>query len=185
MVGAGLLALGRLSAASTFLDVLWPLLIMSTGLGLSAAPATAAIIDGAPADKHGVAAAVNDAAREVGAALGIALSGSLLAAGYSEHIAPALPLVPEPAREPVSSSLASALEVTDRLGPSAKPLAEFAESAFMHGLQQATTVLGVITLVVAVALGLWAPGRGAPSARAEEPQPEAAAVGGAESETSS
>ncbi|MFJ1456441.1 MFS transporter [Nocardia sp. N2S4-5] len=189
VVGVGLLSLAHVSTSSTFVDVLWPLLIMSTGLGLSAAPATAAIIDGTPADKHGVAAAVNDAAREVGAALGIALSGSILAAGYSKHIAPALPLVPEQAREPISSSLAGALEVTDRIGPSAKPLAEFAESAFVHGLQQATTVLGGITLVVAFVLGLWAPGRGTPPAHPADPEPATepgvAAVGAAGAETSS
>ncbi|MBF6169961.1 MFS transporter [Nocardia blacklockiae] len=182
VVGAGVLSLGHLSADSTFVDVLWPLLIMSVGLGLAAAPATAAIIDGAPADKHGVAAAVNDAAREVGAALGIALSGSILAAGYSDRIAPALPMVPEQAREPISSSLAGALEVTERLGAPAKPLAEFAESAFMHGVQQATTVLGVITVVVAVLLGFWAPGREkAKPATGSDSAPAVAAVGAGES----
>ncbi|WP_280387976.1 MFS transporter [Nocardia wallacei] len=158
-VGVGLLSLTHLTAASTFVDVLWPLLIMSVGLGLSAAPATAAIVEDVPADKHGVAAAVNDAAREVGAAVGIALAGSILAAGYSHRIAAALPLLPEPIRGPVSSSLAGALQVTDHLGPQARPLADFAEAAFVHGLRQASLVLGIFTLVVALLLALWAPGR--------------------------
>ncbi|WP_245718446.1 MFS transporter [Nocardia miyunensis] len=159
IVGIGLLTLGHLDTHSTFIDLLWPLLIMSTGLGLSSAPATAAIVNGAPPDKHGVAAAVNDAAREVGAAIGIALAGSILAAGYSNRIASVIPLVPEQIRGPVSGSLAGALEVTERIGPQARPLADMAEAAFVHGLHQATTALGAATVVVAVVLGAWAPGR--------------------------
>ncbi|MBB5915397.1 EmrB/QacA subfamily drug resistance transporter [Nocardia transvalensis] len=159
IVGAGVLSLAHLTAGSTFVDVLWPLLIMSVGLGLSAAPATAAIVEGVPADKHGVAAAVNDAAREVGAAVGIALAGSILAAGYSHHIAAALPMLPEAVRDPVSSSLASALQVTEHMGPQAAPLAEFAETAFVHGLRQSCLVLGLFTIGVAIVLGFWAPGR--------------------------
>jgi hypothetical protein len=73
----------RLDLDSTYLDLLWPLLVMSAGLGLCTAPAPAAIIAGTPVEKHGVAAAVNDAARGVGAAIGIALAGSILVAGYS------------------------------------------------------------------------------------------------------
>ncbi|MFF0491950.1 MFS transporter [Nocardia sp. NPDC004068] len=159
LVGVGLLCLALLTADSTFVDILWPLLIMSTGLGLTAAPATAAIVDGVPPDKHGVAAAVNDAAREVGAALGIALAGSILAAGYTHHITPALTHLPPEIRDPVSNSLAGALQVTDHIGPAAAPLATFAEQAFAHGLRTATLVLGGLTLVVAVLLGVWAPGR--------------------------
>ncbi len=166
VVGIGLLCLSRLTADSAFVDVLWPLLILSTGLGLSAAPATAAIVDGAPDDKQGVAAAVNDAAREMGAALGIALAGSLLAAGYSRRIGEVADAIPEQIRGPVTKSLAGALEVTDRLGPQAKPLAAHAESAFAYGLHQATLVLGLVTLVVAAILGVWAPTR-------DRPQPEA------------
>src|SRR3546814_11523741 len=80
----------RLTVAATYPDLLWPLLIMSAGLGLCTAPATYAIVADTPEAKHGVAAAVNDAAREIGAAIGIAVAGSVLAAGYSHHIAPAL-----------------------------------------------------------------------------------------------
>ncbi|WP_067887700.1 MFS transporter [Nocardia vaccinii] len=166
IVGVGLLALGRLGLHSTFIDLLWPLLIMSTGLGLSAAPATAAIVNDAPPDKHGVAAAVNDAAREVGAAIGIALAGSILAAGYSNRISSVIPLIPEQIRGPVSGSLAGALAVTDRIGPQAQPLADMAEAAFVHGLHQATTVLGTAAVAVAVLLGAWAPGRRARTASA-------------------
>jgi len=157
-IGIGLLLLSRLTAESNYPDLLVPLLVMSVGLGLCTAPATAAIIAGTPVEKHGVAAAVNDASREIGAAIGIAISGSLLAAGYSEQIASVLPSLPEQAREPVGDSLAAALEVSERSGPAGEPLADLAKDAFAHGAQQSSIALGVLTLVAAFAVGAWAPG---------------------------
>ncbi|WP_063127937.1 MFS transporter [Nocardia fusca] len=158
-VGSALILVSRTTVDSSYLDVLWPLLILSTGLGLCTAPATAAIINGTPPEKHGVASAVNDASREVGAAIGIAISGSILAVGYTDRIAPALPRLPEAARGPVGDSLAAALEVAEQGGPAAAPLAAFAKEAFVHGAAQAALVLGILTVVMAFVLGAWAPGR--------------------------
>ncbi|MFB8279358.1 MFS transporter [Nocardia colli] len=159
VLGGGLIAVSRLTVDSSYFDLLWPLLVMSTGLGMCTAPATAAIIAGTPVEKHGVAAAVNDAAREIGAAIGIAVAGSILAAGYSDRIAPALPRLPEAARGPVSDSLAAALQVADRVGPQAQPLVEFAKGAFIHGAQQSCLALGYLAFGAAVLVGIWAPGR--------------------------
>lgn len=96
----GMYGLSRLTVDSGYVDVLWPLLVLGLGLALSATPATAAIVSGLPAEKHGVAAAVNDATREVGGAIGIAVGGSVLAAGYSHHISALLPVLPPPLRGP-------------------------------------------------------------------------------------
>ncbi|MFF7939653.1 MFS transporter [Nocardia gamkensis] len=172
IIGIALIALSGLDVDSTYVDLLWPFLIMSSGTGLCTAPATAAIIAGTPVEKHSVAAAVNDAAREVGAAVGIAIAGSILAAGYSSRIAPALPQVPEQIREPVGDSLAAALQVTERVGPQAAPLAEFAESAFVYGAQQSALALGILTLVAAIPIGVWAPGRSRAKAKPAAARPE-------------
>jgi len=172
MIGVALLGLSRLTPQSDYADLLWPLLVMSSGLGLSSPPATAAIIANTPAAKHGVASAVNDAAREVGAAVGIAIAGSVLAAGYTEQIAPILPQLPEQAREPVGGSLAAAIQVAEQAGPQADPLIDAAQSAFMHGAANASLALGVLTLVAAVLLGIWAPGRASVTA-ADEPADQA------------
>ncbi|WP_330255461.1 MFS transporter [Nocardia sp. NBC_00565] len=159
ILAGGLFAASRLDGGATYLDVLWPLLIMSVGIGLGMAPPTALIMTDTPMAKQGVAAAVNDAARELGAAIGIAVAGSVLAAGYRARIEPALPRLPEPARGPVSESFAAALELADRSGPVAQPLREFAEAAFVHGISQAAFVLGCVVLVGAVPIACWAPGR--------------------------
>ncbi|MGX1810575.1 MFS transporter [Nocardia sp. NPDC055321] len=165
-IGIGLLSIARLSTDSGYADLMVPLLIISTGIGLATAPATAAIVSGVPTGNHGVAAAVNDVVREVGAAVGIALAGSILAAGYSDRIAATVAALPEQLRDPVSDSLAAALEVTAHLGPQADPLAEAASAAFVHGVGQAAIALGALTLVGAVAIGFCAPGR----VRVDEPE---------------
>ncbi|UGT58926.1 MFS transporter [Nocardia asteroides] len=156
-IAAGLLLLARVDSTTSYLQLLVPVLVMSAGLGLCTAPATTAVIADTPAAKHGIAAAVNDAAREIGAAVGIAICGSVLAAGYHDRIAPALARLPEPARGPVSDSLAAALAVADSAGPAGAPLAEFARQSFLHGIHLATLAVAGIAALGAVA-ALAAPG---------------------------
>jgi MFS family permease len=156
-VGLGLMT--RMQPSSGYLGVLIPLFVVSAGLGLTAAPATTAIMTDTTPDTHGVAAAVNDAAREIGAAIGIAVSGTVLAAGYRSAITPVLSRLPEPARTPVSHSLAATTELAHRAGPRAQPLLDLARSGFLNGLHHTTFVLAVISLAAALALAFWAPGR--------------------------
>lgn len=156
---AGLLLMSRQTPASGYPGVLVPLLVISFGLGLAAAPATAAIITETDADHHGVAAAVNDAAREIGAALGIAIAGTVLAAGYRSTVTPALEHIPEPARTPLAHSLAATTQLADRVGPRAQPLLEVSRTAFLHGLHLTALTLAALTLITAIALTIWAPGR--------------------------
>ncbi len=162
LVAAGLYLTSRLTVGAVYLDVLWPLLLMGAGMGLCMAPATTAIMTASPEDDHGVAAAVNDAAREVGAAFGIAIAGSVLAAGYSDRIADVLGRVPPQVRGPVSDSPAAALQVVESMGPPAAPIAEAARQAFVHGHSQAALVLALATFASALVLSLWIPDREPP-----------------------
>lgn len=158
-IAAGLSLASRLDVDSSYTEFLWALLAMGTGLGLCMAPATAAIVAATPAEKHGVAAAVNDAAREVGAAIGIAIAGSVLAAGYTSRIELATARLPPPVRQLVSDSLAAALKAADQSGPTGGQLPHVAKSAFIHGYGQAGVVLSIITLVGALVVAVWAPAR--------------------------
>jgi EmrB/QacA subfamily drug resistance transporter len=158
-MAAGFLCLRVLALDSPYWDLAWPLLIMSTGIGLCIAPTTSAIMMSAPDDKQGVASAVNDTTREVGAALGIALAGSMLAAKYTDLLSPQLASLPEPARDAASSSLGRALEVAGQLGPQGGQLADLAKAAFLQGMESALLALAVIIASSAVLIGLWAPGR--------------------------
>ncbi|BDE16660.1 MULTISPECIES: MFS transporter [Mycobacterium] len=159
LVAIGFLCMGTLTTHSSYLEVAWPLVVISTGFGLCTAPTTSAIMTAAPEKKQGVASAVNDATREVGGAFGIALAGSILAGSYSRHVGAALAGYPEQVRAPASDSLATALAVADRLGPQGVALAERSKEAFVAAANTSYTVMAVIVAVAAVLISLIAPGR--------------------------
>jgi hypothetical protein len=53
------------------------MVVVGTGMGLTGAPATEAIMGVAPGAKAGVGSAVNDTTRLLGGALGVAVIGSV------------------------------------------------------------------------------------------------------------
>jgi hypothetical protein len=127
---------------------------------LSTAPATSAIVSDVPSDEQGVAAAVNDAMREVGAAIGIALSGSILAGRYAAGIVDVLPGVPEAGRQAVESSFAGAREFGAAAGPAGQAVIDAAAGIFADGISSALFALGMVAAGAAVLLLFVAPGRG-------------------------
>ena len=65
------------SVEGGYLSLLPGLMVFGVGVGLLMSPSTAAITESLPAEKQGVASALNDTVRELGGAIGIALLGSL------------------------------------------------------------------------------------------------------------
>jgi EmrB/QacA subfamily drug resistance transporter len=159
LLAAGLLSMRLVHLDSSYWELAWPLLTVSAGIGLFTAPTTSAIMTAVPDDKQGVASAVNDTTREVGAALGIALAGSMLAAQYTERIAPSLNAFPQPVRDATEGSLAEALAVAQRLGPQGAQIADAARLAFLGAFQSSMLVLAIVVVVAAMLITVWAPGR--------------------------
>jgi EmrB/QacA subfamily drug resistance transporter len=155
----GFLYLRTLGVGSTFKDLFWPLIVVSTGFGLCTAPTTSAIMTTVSEAKQGVASAVNDTTREVGGAIGIALSGSVLASVYSHHIAGSIASLPGPVRGAASGSLAHLLAVADRLGPPGKPLVDAGKRAFIDGANWAYLIMAAVVACAAVVISMFAPGR--------------------------
>lgn len=159
LIAAGLFSMRYLEASSTYMDLVTPFLITSAGIGLCVAPTTSAIMNAVPDEKQGVASAVNDTTREVGAAVGIAVAGSVLAAQYNKELAPALAGFPDQARDAALDSLAQALAVAGQLGPQGVRLADLAESAFIQSMDMSLLVVSAVSAVAAAFVALWAPGR--------------------------
>ncbi|MGX1773743.1 MFS transporter [Nocardia brasiliensis] len=156
-IAVGFFAFSAVSADADHLDLLVPQLIITTGYGLAAASSTWAIVRDAPAGKHSVAAAVNDVSRELGAAVGIAVAGSVLAAEYGRSVAERLPLVMEQLREPVSKSLATTLAVAPQ-NEAGVAATRIAMDAFGRGVGVAATTLGFIVVAGALVLAVLTPG---------------------------
>ncbi|MDQ0383100.1 MFS transporter [Amycolatopsis thermophila] len=162
VVVAGVVLLGRLGPDSSYPALAIAVCVLGGGLGLTAPAATGAILDNVPPDKYGVASAVNDATREIGAALGIALAGSVLSATYTGAVHPATAALPPAARDLADGSLAGALAVADRAGPAGPRLAAAARTAFADGMWYSLLALAGIVAAGIVAAVLLRPPRDRP-----------------------
>ena len=119
-------------------------------------PSTTAITESLPADKQGVASALNDTVREFGRRFGIALIGSVLQAGYASNVADATGnLSPELAHR-VEEGIGSAAQAAPELGDQAVPVLNAAKDAFVDGWVGAMW----ISVVIAVAAGVFVLARG-------------------------
>ncbi|WP_283632265.1 MFS transporter [Mycolicibacterium poriferae] len=159
LLAGGLFLMRFLTADATFIDLVWPLLVMACGIGICTAPTTSAIMGAVPDEKQGVASAVNDATREIGAAVGIAVAGSILAAVYHGALTPHLSPYPAEIRDSATDSLASALRASELMGPQGGQLATLAQDAFMQSMDHALLVMAVVIAAAAVFVAVWSPGR--------------------------
>ncbi len=138
-------------------SVLPGMLVIGAGVGLAMSPSTAAITSSLPEEKQGVASALNDTVREMGGAVGIALIGSVLNAGYRSAVEPATVGVPAEAAEPVREGIGGALAVAGSLGEAGAPLAEAARAAFVEGMAPALYLAAGVSLAAAIFTALRGP----------------------------
>ena len=83
LFAAGLLWTATVSASTSYTTIALQMLVLGTGMGLTSAPATEAIMGAVPRAKAGAGSAVNDATRLFGGTLGVAVIGSVAASLYS------------------------------------------------------------------------------------------------------
>lgn len=164
VLSAGFLAAAQLTESSGYLAFLGCVTVIFAGMALSLTPATTAIVSSLPRGKQGVASAVNDATREIGTAVGIALLGSMYARGYESSIDSALTGQPADATRAVSESAAAGLQIAGQLGgTTGAELTHVVRVAFMDGLTTSLTV-GAAVLAATAAVLLWlAPRRTEPA----------------------
>jgi hypothetical protein len=83
LLGSAFLWISTASTATPYSEIIGQMVLLGAGLGLTSAPAIESIMDVAPREKAGVGSAVNDATRELGATLGVAVTGSVSASLYT------------------------------------------------------------------------------------------------------
>ncbi len=80
LTGAGgLLGLLAAGARTSYLLLVVPLLAAGFGMAFTMPAATTAVVEGAPADRAGLASGAINAARQIGGVIGVALLGALIA----------------------------------------------------------------------------------------------------------
>jgi EmrB/QacA subfamily drug resistance transporter len=175
-VAVALALLSGLDATSSYWpDVLWRMMLMAVGMGLTMAPATESIMGSLPRAKAGVGSAVNDTTRQVGGALGVAVIGSVLASTYSNQVAEFLlgKNVPTGVAQAYEQSLGFALSA----GKSVPGLAQAATSGFIDGMQSGLLVGAGAALLGSLIAFVFLPARARHNA--EDAEHAAALIGAA------
>ncbi len=149
LIAGGLFALSRVTVAGGYGDALPAFFCLGIGAGLSFAPCTDAVMGSLPREDAGVGSATNSAALQTGGAMGVAVFGSLLNTRYQDQLKPLLAHHPMPASvlHLIMGSLGGALEVAKHAGPLGAALTVAAQRAFVHGLDLAVLVGGIVALV--------------------------------------
>jgi EmrB/QacA subfamily drug resistance transporter len=157
VAACGLLIMATVDEHSGYLPVFLGLIVMAVGIASGMVPATDSIMGSLPKEKAGVGSAVNDTTRQVGGALGVAVLGSLLAAGFRSHLA--VDGLSGSSLSDARASVGGALEVAARTGNDA--LAEAARAAYVHGMHLSLLVGAVFILGGALLSLLYLPARAA------------------------
>ncbi|MFE7855448.1 MFS transporter [Streptomyces sp. NPDC057403] len=172
LAGAGLALMASLvSVDGGYLSVLPGMLAMGSGMGLSMTPSTEAITGSLPRERQGVASALNDVTRELGTALGVALLGALLSAGYRSAVDTRLDAVPGSTAETARQGIANAVDASREAGPQAQVLVRAARESFVDGWQR--TMWAGVVIMGALLLYLLVRGPHRPAPAADEPEPTA------------
>ena len=121
------------------------MLVLITGIALTMSPMTAAIMSAVPPRRAGAGSAMNDATRELGAALGVAVLGSVAASRYAAGITDAISSLPAVEKAAAGASLGAALQTAARLpAQAAAELTSAAENAFVSGIHLVAIVGAVL-----------------------------------------
>ncbi|MGW4908190.1 MFS transporter [Streptomyces sp. NPDC004270] len=145
-VGVALAALTTLSQSTGYPVLGAALLVVGVGAGFSFTVTADVILSSVPKDQAGAASAVSETAYELGAALGIALLGSIVMGVYRGFPAPAG--TPADAHE----SLGAAVQASTAMSPhAATEMLAAARDSFVHGLHLASGAGAVVLLATAAA----------------------------------
>ncbi|MFF0463254.1 MFS transporter [Streptomyces mexicanus] len=151
VVSGGLAAVGLALAALTTLDAStgYPLLgtallVVGVGAGFSFTVTADVILAGVPRQQAGAASAVSETAYELGAALGIALLGSIVTAAYRGFTGPRG--TPPQAHESLGGAVEAAADLPAH---TAGELLSAARDSFVHGLHLASGAGAAVLLATA------------------------------------
>lgn len=130
------------------------LILIGAGHGAVQTVASDAIMTSAPPQQAGAAASIESVSYEVGAGLGIALLGSLMASLYTSHFTPSAAVAAQ-VSPTASDSIGEALAATEGLStPAAQAVVSAARDAFTAGYRITAIVAAAIVTAVAVGTAL-------------------------------
>ena len=134
------------------------LALFAFGMALASTPATTAITNSLPAEKQGVASAVNDVSREVGSALGIAIVGAILNTTYRSGMAESVKQLPVALADKVSHSIAfTSMQAPAGMETQFEALKQTAFKSFQHGTSLSMRMIMYVAIATALIIFTFAP----------------------------
>jgi EmrB/QacA subfamily drug resistance transporter len=160
LAATGFIMFGRVRPGSGYTYILVSLFFFIAGMALTMSPMTSSIMSAVPARRAGAGSAMNDATRELGAALGVAVIGSIAASKYASQVKGLTAQLPPLTRGQARQSLTGALASTTHL-PHATALAvqNGAKLAFVDGMRLACTVGAILAVIAAGLVVRYLPNR--------------------------
>ena len=158
LIAVGMTLFRALEIDTSYLYILVCVTPLASGMALAMSPMTASIMSSVPTRRAGAGSAMNDASRERGAALGVAVLGSVTASKYAATLGNLTLGLSGGDRTTAESSLAGALDTASHLPEAAgRVLTSGAEAAFIDGLHLAVTVGGLLATLAAVLVWRYLP----------------------------
>ncbi|HET7430798.1 MAG TPA: MFS transporter [Nocardioides sp.] len=157
LFGSAFLWISTAAVDTSYARVIVPqMVLMGLGMGLISTPATESILLVLPPARAGVGSAVNDATRELGGTLGVAVVGSVFSSVFGSHLASgAFGSLPGSLLTRAQDSVGVAQAATAR---DPRLLPAFHDS-FLAAMSTACVVVGLLCLAGAVAAAFLLPGR--------------------------
>jgi hypothetical protein len=131
--------------------------VMGSGMGLVMAPAGESIMSVLPPEQAGAGSAVNDTVQELGASLGIAIIGSIMASSFRHGLDASS--LPAPVVAAARSSIAAADATAAHAGPGGAQILQVAHQSFTSAMTTGFTVAGIIAVAGAVVVAIALPRR--------------------------
>ena len=153
MLTAAFAWVATVSVDVSYLQVAAQMVVLGGGLGLTTAPATDSIMGVVRPEQAGAGSAVNDATRQIGGTLGVAVVGSIFSTLYIRHLSGSaiLNAAPEPVQATAREGLAQGMQVAAQSpAPIAGPLRDTVSDAFMSGLHAGCLTAAAVCLAGAL-----------------------------------
>ena len=138
------------------------MVLLGGGLGMTTAPATDSIMGVVRPEQAGAGSAVNDATRQVGGTLGVAVLGSIYSTLYLHHLdhSAVVGRLPQAAQDLARQGLAQGLDVAARSpAPTRAAVHDAVQAGFLNGLHAGCLTAAAVCLLGAAAVLLVLPAR--------------------------
>ncbi|MBW8480784.1 MFS transporter [Actinomadura parmotrematis] len=168
LVAAALFGFHEVDADTSLWFVGAVFFVQGAGMANVMPPVTESVMSALPREKAGAGSAINNTARQVATAMGVAVLGSIVGSSYRDRMHDHLAALPAGAREAAGQSITGAHAVADRLGAAGRGLVGPADGAFVHGMHLAALISAVVAFAGALVVLKWLPGRPKPAPAAAE-----------------